>query len=132
MAKFGSDKFGARKYGLNPDSKAPENESINGVWLGVGIHKQYNKEWIFQVSPGNGYFGTIIGHHYQKKYAYVVPSSINNPQGQAARDALAAAVSNWKTVLTPTEKNEYNDRAAHVGKMSGYNLYIKEYVEVHA
>jgi hypothetical protein len=129
MAKFGQGKFGQTLFGL---SKAPDAESIGGVWLGFGIRKQFAKTWIFQVCPGNGYFGTVLGRLYQKKYAYFVPSTINNPQGQAARDALAVAVSNWKTVLTPTEKNEYNERAAHGERMSGYNLYVKEYVEAHA
>jgi len=132
MAKYGTEKFGTFKYGLGGGSKAPENASIDGIWLGFAVHKQFGHEWIFQVCPGNGYYGTRLGHLYQKKYAYIVPTSINNIEGQPARDAMAEAVLNWQTVLTTEEKTAYNRKAAKQGGLSGYNLYIGEYIEANA
>jgi hypothetical protein len=129
MAKYGQAKYGEAKYGK---SWCPDAESINGVWIGYGIRKQLGKTWIFRVVSGNGYFGTEIGKHYQQKYAYFVPSSINNIEGQPSRNAFATANSNWKNVLTAAERKVYNDRAARRGGVMGRNLYIGEYVEANA
>ena len=68
----------------------------------------------------------------QDQYPYFVPSSINNTQGAPARNALATAVSNWQSVLTEAQKIEYNKRATKGLRMSGYNLYIREYVRENA
>lgn len=101
----------------------------NGIPLGFRARKQIAKTIIFRVRPGNGYYNSKIGRKYQDTYAYFVPSSINNPQGQVARDALAQAVLNWQNILTPAEKKEYQKRAVHGLRMSGYNLYIREYIK---
>lgn len=51
------------------------------------------------------------------------------PDQQANRQKYAAAVLAWKG-LTQEEKNQYNKRA--IGKrMSGYNLFLKEYLLSH-
>ena len=69
---------------------------------------------------------SIAGHRYQDKYAYVVPSSINNPEGQPYRVQYAAAVDYWKNILTASQKRVYNVRAGPVKGLSGYCLFIKE------
>ena len=102
--------------------------SFESVTVGVLIRKQINHEFIFRVMRGNGHAGTIAGHLYQHKYTYVVPGSINNAESAASRSALATAVSNWQNVLTQSQKTEYNTRAAKGLHMSGYNLYIREYM----
>lgn len=107
-----------------PNSK----RSINGIPLGMWARKQIGKASIFRVRHGNGFYGAILGHKYQDKYIYVVPGNVNNIEGQPARDALTQAVYNWKNTLTPQEKAEYNSRAAKGLHMSGYNLYIREYM----
>jgi len=86
----------------------------------------------YRVRRGNGYFGSKANERYQDQYPYFIPSSINNIQGAPARVALATAVSNWQNVLTEEEKIEYNKRAARGLRMSGYNLYIREYVRANA
>ena len=86
----------------------------------------------FRIRRGNGAAGSILGKRIQDKYKYFVPSSINNAEGQDARDAFAQAVSNWQTVLTDSQKVEYNRRANKGLHMSGYNLYIREYVKANA
>ncbi len=87
---------------------------------------------IFRVRRGNGYFGSGYHEIIQDQYPYFVPLSINNAQGATARSALATAVSNWQSVLTEEEKIEYNKRATEGLRMSGYNLYIREYVRANA
>lgn len=105
-----------------------ENRTYMGIPVGIRVRGQIAKSVIFRVQPGNGYYGSQIGKHYQHKYTYFVPSSINNIEGQPARDALAQAVSNWQTVLSESEKTDYQRRAIHSLRMSGYNLYIREYI----
>lgn len=101
-------------------------------------HYLTNETWhseqalIFRVRPGNGHVGSIPGETYQDKMKYFVPPSINNTQGQPARNAFKQAVLNWQTPgLTEDEKIEYNKRAIGL-HMSGYNLYIREYVRANA
>lgn len=100
--------------------------------LGVEVRKQIAHEFTFRVRRGNGCFGSIDGKKYQDKMTYYVPSSINNVQGQSARNALSSAVYNWKTTLTPAQKEAYNKRAAEKRFLSGYNLYVGEYVRANA
>jgi hypothetical protein len=87
---------------------------------------------IYRVRRGNGYFGSKAYERYQDQYSYFVPSSINNIQGAAARSALATAVYNWQNVLTEAQKIAYNKRATKGLRMSGYNLYLREYIKANA
>jgi len=107
-----------------PNSK----RSIAGIPLGVWVRRQFAKTYIFRVRRGNGAYGAIAGHRYQDKYAYVVPSSINNVESAPVRALYATALSNWKNVLTEEQKTTYNKRASKGMHMSGYNLYIREYI----
>lgn len=106
-----------------------ENRAFNLIPLGIEVRGQLNREYIYRVRHGNGVNGSILGARYQDRYAYIIPSSINNPEGQPARDALTSAVFNWKNVLSTTEKAQYRERANKGLNMSGYNLYIKEFIE---
>jgi len=110
----------------------PYNPTVNrtyaGILLGETIRKSIAKTTIFRNRGGNGYYGSQRYKRYQSKYPYVVPVSINNPEGQPARDALKQAVLNWQIVLTEEEKATYNEYAKRHLCMSGYNLYIKEYI----
>jgi len=110
--------------GWQPNTK----RSYGGIELGARIRKQLAKTYIFRVRRGNGYFGANLGEEYQDKYSYVVPTSITNTEGQTARDLLSSAVVNWQSTLGSDEKAEYNQRALEIGKLSGYNLYIREYI----
>jgi len=146
MPKYGQAWYSGELYG---DKKlAPSNfkSSIHRVPLGFLVRKVFRcTDWrkihgpkdtsralIFRVRRGNGYFSSIPGELYQDKYRYFVPSSINNPQGAAARTAFATAVYNWKNVLDEATKLEYHKAAVKRGKMSGYNLYVGAYVKANA
>ena len=106
--------------------------SFGNTPLGYCVRGQIGKNRIFRARRGNGFYGSILGRLYHERYRYFVPSSINNIQGAAARSALATAVYNWKNVLTEAQKIEYNKRATKGLRMSGYNLYIREYVKANA
>ena len=132
MPKFGQVWFGGGPFGDHDLVFCPFDKSIRRIPLGFGVRKRFGTSVIFRIRRGNGYADAILGRKYQDKYKYFVPSSINNAQGQTARDALTTSVSNWKTILTDSEKAEYNKRAMKKGGLSGYNLYVGEYVEAHA
>ena len=65
--------------------------------------------------------------HYREPY-YITKNPRTEPQ-QTWRGVFADAVAAWKA-LTPDEKNQYNIKAK--GKhMSGYNLFLREYLLSH-
>jgi len=108
------------------------NRTYSGIIIGVGIRGSIANTRTFRVRRGNGFYNALLGTRYQDQYGYFVPSSINNAEGQTARDALTTAVSNWQG-FSEAVKKVYNARAMSRGnKMSGYNLYIGEYVKLNA
>lgn len=105
-----------------------QNRIYGGIIVGCIIRGTIGLDRIFRYRRGNGYYGSDADTIYQDQYTYFVPISINNPQGEPARIAFRTAVANWQAETT-TIKREYNARArARGNKMSGYNLYIGEYV----
>jgi hypothetical protein len=129
MAIFGtSEKYGAVAFGSATQKGWNYKRSFSNIPLGCLVRKQIAKEIIFRVRRGNGVAGAVAGELYQDRYAYVVPTSINNTEGQAARNALSSAVSNWKNVLSEAQKQSFNERANNGLKMSGYNLYVREFI----
>jgi hypothetical protein len=118
----------------------PAKKMYSGITLGFYVRKTLGRGprelpppetgcVIFRVRRGNGYYGSKANVLYQDKYDYFIPSSINNVESQPIREAFALAVSNWKNILTANEKKQYNKRASKGMNMSGYNLYIKEFIE---
>lgn len=107
----------------------PTKKMYGGIILGFTVRKSLNKTVTFRVRYGNGYYGAVLGQRYQDKYDYFVPTSINNTESAYVRTAFSAAVYNWKNTLSAAEKAEYNKRASRGLGMSGYNLYISEYVK---
>jgi len=57
------------------------------------------------------------------------PPYTNSVRQQEVRAAFAMAVKLWQTMLT-VQKTEYRRKAKGKG-MSGYELWIKEYMETH-
>ena len=98
----------------------------DGVFIGYGIRGTIGKTKTYRVRRGNGFFGANLGEEYQDKFNYTVPGSINNPESDPYRAVLRAAVQHWQYALTGAEKKEYNRRASHGLRMSGYNLFIRE------
>ena len=129
MAKFGQFKFSEAQYSSKYVTGEVRNRTYRTRRLGLSVRGSINDEVIYRVRTGNNFFGVPLGRAIQDKYDYFVPSSINNAEGQAARDALTTAVSNWKNVLTLEQKKIYHDRAAKGMHMSGFNLYVGEYIK---
>jgi len=83
----------------------------------------------YRVRRWHGPLGAGPTEIVQDQYPYYVPSSINNAQGAASRTAFAQAVANWQDVVTEEEKIVYNQKATKGIHMSGYNLYIRDYMK---
>ena len=141
--RFGNIWFNGAPFGEHVLATSNLKDSIHRVSLGLRVRKVFRvSNWrgvkitaqalIFRVRRGNGYFGSKLGDVYQDKYKYFAPWPNGNPAAATARTALATAVSNWKNVLTAEQKADYNKRATRGLKMSGYNLYIREYVRANA
>ena len=60
---------------------------------------------------------------------YYITKNPRLPDQQAQREKMAAAVLAWQG-LTQEQKNQYNQRAIRK-RMSGYNLFLKEYLLSH-
>ena len=130
MPKFGTIHFGREYFGAKPRRLILFKQSWLGIPLGITVRRQIGKRIIFRRRRGNGYFGSLLNKIYQDKYRYIVPGNINNPEGEPAREALATAVSNWKNVLTAEEKAEFNKRARRKKGLTGFALYVGEYIKV--
>jgi len=106
--------------------------SFHRVPLGPIVHRTIGKKLTFRGRHGNGYYGSVLSQLYFDKFFYTNPWPNGNPAAGAARSALTTAVSNWKNVLTDQQKAAYHKRAVKRGQMSGYNLYVGEYVKANA
>jgi hypothetical protein len=120
----------------------PDNLCYRGIFCAIEIRKTIGlsrkwrtnppeEAWTYRVRRGNGVMGAKVGVKYQDKYRWFVPSSVNNPESQFARDAFATAVENWKSVLTDEEKAiwiAYGKRHNNHGR----NLYISDYMKKNA
>lgn len=110
---------------VTPNSKV----MFDGALVGSGVQKTIKKQTIFRLRRGNGQYGAKDGELYQDKFDYVVPSSINNLNGEPYRANLRAAVLHWKYALTADEKAEYNRLAGHIQHLSGYNLFLSRAIK---
>jgi len=100
-----------------------------GIPVGILIQRDIGKTWIFRIRRGNGYYGSKKGETIQDRFAYFVPDSINNAQGQHARDVFTAAIAAWQG-LSAAIKKWWDTKAKRLRlNMSGYNLYIKKYMK---
>ena len=129
MSKYGEVHFGRNYFGESEPRGENYKRSFANIPLGARVRRSIGKQVTFRVRRGNGHAGSIAGIEYQDKYEYVVPSSINNVESASVRILFAEAVSNWKNVLTIEQKILYNKRATKGMHMSGYNVYIREYIK---
>jgi len=128
MPKFGQVHFGNVYFGESEPPTENWKRSLANIPLGIRVRRSIGKSVTFRIRRGNGYAGAVAGVAYQDKYKYFVPSSINNVESNWVRSLYATALSNWQDVLSPGQKATYNKRASKGLHMSGYNLYIKEYI----
>jgi len=100
-------------------------QTFGDLVLGLQVRRSIAKNTTYRVGKGFDEFGTANGKLFQYSYAYTVPTSIRNTESQFSRDLYRTAVENWQSVLSEDIKNEYRSNAVN---MSGYNLYIKEFI----
>jgi len=129
MPKFGQIWFNGYYFSTDVPPWVDFRKCIGRVELGLSVRGSIDDRVTFRLRRNNGVVGGTAGELIQDKYKYFVPSSINNPESASARAALTTAVSNWKNVLTVEQKAAYNARANKKRFLSGYNLYIGEYVK---
>lgn len=109
--------------------KAYTSRLFKEIPVGLWIRRDICTTFIYRVRHGNGFYGSKLGELIQDKYPYFIPRSINNPEGQASRNAFAAAVAGWQA-LTSEVKAWWNAEAKRLGLyMSGYNLFISREVK---
>jgi len=71
----------------------------------------------------------VTGEVKYYREPYYVPKNPRTETQQTQREKLANGVLAWQA-LTDEEKNQYNKKAIGKG-MSGYNLFLKEYLLSH-
>ena len=113
-------------YGRKANTYGLGNLFYGVVPCGVEVQRQIGHHFIYRIRTGNGYYGSELGKKYQDKYLYFVPSSINNPEGEASRTTFAAAVLAWQA-LSPAEKQSWRKKEIYYKYISGYNLFIRDY-----
>ncbi len=98
------------------------------AFIGCGVQRTIGRNITYRLRRGNGYWGAELGVLYQDKFDRVVPSSIEHPNGDASRACFTAAVSAWQG-LSAAAKKWHNNLAGHIQHLSGYNLFIRRYMQ---
>ena len=132
MAKFSQFRFAEVQFAEKHVTAEVRHRTYRTRSLGLFVRRSINNEVTYRVRTGNNNYGAPLGKPIQDKYPYTVSDPTASHCPDAAKSALATAVSNWKNVLTPEQKKAYNKRAGKKRFLSGYNLYVGEYVEANA
>ncbi len=107
-----------------PNSKV----MFGDAFIGSGVQRTIKKETTYRLRRGNGQYGSKLGVLYQDKYPYYVPDPSASHCPDAAKLCFANAVSGWQA-LNAAGKQIWNNLAHHIQHLSGYNLFIKRYME---
>ncbi len=106
---------------------------MTGIKKGIGIKIRKKLGHVGAADP-KGVYGiyqvrTKWGKHIQVKEKFYVPKNPQTGPQQANRQKLTDAVAAWQA-LTDQQKAVYNKNAIGKG-MSGYNLFLSEYLFSH-
>jgi len=134
MPKFGWCKFAEDKFGDQTKYHNAKFKMYGAVPLGLSIRRSINKKGTgnggavtFRVRRGNGHYGSVAGKIYQDKYNYPDVTGLENNAPAGAKTCFAAGVAAWQVLSGPAKKI-WNDLAGHGYKMSGYNLFLRNYM----
>ena len=94
-AIFGRAKYGAAYYGDELALVNTAHNTYRGRRIGHKVRGQIGRRLIYRIRQGNGYAGSIPGRDYQDRFVYFVPSTIEHPNGDAARACFAAGMAAW-------------------------------------
>lgn len=93
--------------------------------IGFRVQRTIDKKHPY---PGNG-TTYRIRKGKQQKYPYTTAMANMNTALQVNKTKFANAVAYWQNSLSEAAKKTYNKRATHRLCMSGYNLFIREYIK---
>lgn len=113
---------------VTPNSKVQFTIDGKTGFIGSGVQRTIGQQTTYRLRRGNGQYGAELGVLYQDKFSRVVPSSINHPNGDTSRACFAAAILAWQS-LSNAAKNVFNRLAGHIQHLSGYNLYVRRYMQ---
>ena len=84
-------------------------------------------EWVFQGCPPEFSNCRDIDEPDLMIRRLVIPNDPKTPEQIAHRELFKRAVAAWNA-LTPAQKAEYKARAKREGVSTGYNLFMREYL----
>jgi len=134
MPKFGWCKFAEDKFGDRAKYHNTKFRMKSGVPLGIAVRRTIGKgpkctagAVTFRVRRGNGYYGSVADKIYQDKYNYPDVTGLENNAPDAAKTCFSNGVHAWQA-LSDLAKEKWNNLAGHGYKMSGYNLFLRDYM----
>jgi len=134
MPKFGWCKFAEDKFGYNTKYHNMKFKMYGTVPLGLNVRRTANKKGdgdggavTFRVRRGNGAAGSVDGKIYQDKYNYPDVTGLEDNAPEAAKTCFAAGVAAWQG-LGDSVKKVWQTKACHGFNMSGYNLFLRNYM----
>lgn len=109
---------------------APSNpkQMFGSAHIGFNIQRSIAKVTTYRLRRGNGHYGSKLGELYQDKYDYFVtdPQASHCPAG--AKTCFANAVAAWQA-SSDAVKKWHNNLANHIRNLSGFNLFIRRYMQ---
>jgi len=109
-----------RPYSIQVRKRLGRSSEYGQKIHGKYQYGQYNALYgIYQVRTQGGKQQTI-------KSPFYIPANPQTPTQQANRQKYAAGILAWQN-LTTEQKEAYNQRVKYKN-LSGYNLYLKEYL----
>ena len=88
---------------------------------------RFGNEWVFQGCPPEFSNCRDINRPNLMIRRLVIPHDRKTPEQIAQRDRFRRGAAAWK-LLTPAEKQEYKARARKQRVVSGYILFMREYL----
>ena len=136
MPKFGWCKFAEDKFGNHARYHNMKFKMLSAIPLGFEVRKtirnpavDITKAVTFRVRRCNGAYGSVLKKKYQDKYNYTPAMAAVNTGTPATKTKFAGGVASWQNDLTPDQKTAYNRRANKGLRISGYNLFLREYLK---
>lgn len=130
MAKFAQFRFHEQVFGSRKLPQPLRPISRHRIPLGVQVRKSLSGKSF----PKKGKYKKEITYRYSKnnqmRYRYAVYNIPSAPKYDVIWLHFSTAVFLWQE-MNAIERKTYNDRANIKGGLSGYNLFIGEYIDSH-
>ena len=118
---YGQRIYGKLRYGI-------EEPILGEAQYGIRIYSDT------KYGNAKGFFGiyrvlSVLGKQVVQKREFYIPSNPQSGPQQSNRQKITDGVAAWQA-LTDEQKDVYNERAKYK-KLSGYNLFLREYLLSH-